>query len=77
MTSFLDLLQLLKTFGSNTEGKRLFSVFAFWVFAEMSLQLASPSNIHLVNHDYVNYCRFYCLFFFLLNNLHCITGSEN
>lgn len=74
MTSFLDLLQFLKTFGSNTEGKRLFFVFAFWVFAEMSLQLAFPSNMS----GQLWLCELLwglLPFFFLLNNLHCTTGS--
>lgn len=45
MILLLDLLQSLKTFGSNAEGRRLFFLFAFWAFVEMALQLASPSNI--------------------------------
>lgn len=46
MTLLLALLQCLKTFGSNAEGRTLFFLFVVWVFAEMSLlPLASFSNI--------------------------------
>lgn len=56
MTLLLDLLQCLKTFGSNAEGRRLFFLFAFWVFAEIALQLASLSNIHQISGNCLNYC---------------------
>lgn len=65
-----------QTFGSTAEGGRFLLLFAFRVFAEMSLQLAYPSDICPVSCHCLNYCLLdFISFLFLLNNPPCISAS--
>lgn len=59
-------LRCLKTFGSTAESRRLLVWFASWVFAEMTLQLASLSDIRPASCHWLNYCLlgFISFFFF-------------
>lgn len=57
-------LRCLKTFGSTAESRRLLVLFASWVFAEMTLQLASPSDIRPASCHWLNYCLLGFISFF-------------